>query len=134
LVAIEEAFDESLEYFEPAAWIKIGLEGCTEDHHIDDARDSLQDATDNFQTLLDICEGKCLVMWKMVLFNSPEEVIKHFFGEAIEIEESIIDEVFEKRIFDILDNINYDGFMENSVESFAVNLKNALLEVKEESK
>lgn len=130
LEQLVENFDESIEYYEPAAWLKIGLKGSTEDEELEDARSDLYSASDSFRILMDRAEEKCLTMWKVVLNSADHSVKEYFFGEDLSIEEDILEEVFEEYIFDVLDGMDYDGTIEQSADSFAKQLKAMLLYTK----
>jgi hypothetical protein len=129
LVEVDEAFDESLEYYEPAAWIKIGLKGDTENEEIEAARISLESAISSFRILMDRAEEKCITMWKVVFNCGDDKVINYFFDEVIHVEEGVLEKVFEDDMIELLDNMEYDGVIENSAQRFAAVLKERLLDL-----
>lgn len=130
LEQLVENLDESIEYYEPAAWLKIGLKGSTEDEELEDARADLDRASDSFRILMHRAEEKCLTMWKVVLNSTDNSVKEYFFVKDLSIENDILEEVFEEHIFDVLDGKDYDGIIEHSVDSFAKQLKIMLLQIK----
>lgn len=123
LYNLNEAFDESLEYYRPAGWLNLGLKGTTEDEDIDDAILSLNETVDYFKILMNKSEQKCIEMWKIVLLQPKDDVIKYFFGEVINIEMKKVKHVLEEQISEICDSMEYDGVIENSAENFAKVLK-----------
>jgi hypothetical protein len=133
LMALREEFDRSIERCEPSAWIKINMTGETEADDIEDARFNLEGAGESFHNLTCRAEQKCSALWKLVLSSSKEEVKKYFFGEFIEAEKDFTEELLEHNLFTLVNNIEYDGVMEHSVERFAEELKKLLLRDKEES-
>lgn len=130
LDSLVSAFDESIEYYEPAAWLKIGLMGDTGDEELEDARVDLDNAADSFRLLMDRAEEKCISMWRIVLTSENDEVKKYFFGDAITVDEELLEEVFENDFFEIIDSINYDGIIEHSASNFAKEFKKTLLQAK----
>lgn len=123
-------FDESIEYYEPAAWLKIGLKGDTEDEELEEARVDLDNACESFHILMERAEEKCITMWRIVL-SSPDEVVKkYFFDKALTVEEELLEEVLQNDIFELLNNMDYDGVIEHSAANFAKELEKRLLQVK----
>ena len=122
---VEEAFDESLEYFNPAAWINIGLKGTTNRKDFDKAIKSLRSTSDIFRELMDTTEEKCAEMWQIVFFSSPEAVKKHFFTEIDDYNQEKVNQALEI-IFENIFKIEYDGNIENSAYNFAKTLKEIL--------
>lgn len=134
LYNIDEAFDESLEYYRPAGWINLGLKGTTEDEDIDDAIASLNETLNSFEAIMKKAEQKCIEMWKIVLLKPKDEVLKYFFGEVINFDRKKVEYVLEEQLIEICDSMEYDGVIENSAENFAKILKECLVsESKEDS-
>jgi hypothetical protein len=79
LYEVDESFDESLEHYDTAAWINIGLKGSTERKDIDRALNSLSKTTSIFRELMDAAKEKCTAMWNIVLFSSPPSVQENFY-------------------------------------------------------
>ena len=127
LANLEENFDESLEIFNPAGWVNIGLKGSTNDDIIDDAISSLKHTTNLFGNIMDKSEEKCINVWRFILKNPIKKVHKCFFGKIVNYNEEVINNVLsEDYIFEVSVKINYDGIVENSVKGFAENLLKAL--------
>jgi len=127
LVNIDENFDESLEVFNPAAWVNIGLKGTTYSDIIDEAISSLRHTTNLFGDIMDESEKRCIEIWKFILKNPVEKVHKYFFDELVNYSDEIIDRALsEDYIFEIFAGINYDGIVENSAKMFSENLVKAL--------
>lgn len=123
LYNIDEAFDESLEYYRPAGWLNLGLKGTTEDEDIDDAIVSLNETVNCFEKLMNKAEQNCIEMWKIALLKPKDDVLKYFFGEVINVDIKRVEHVLEEQIAEICDSIEYDGVIENSAENFAKVLK-----------
>ena len=115
---IDEAFDESLENYNTAAWVKIGLKGATGNRKIDTAQICLQNAESYFLELLNDAEVKCADMWRIVLFDSSDSVKEHFFGKAANYDENNVEQALEE-VFKLTEEIEYNGDIETSAKSFA---------------
>jgi hypothetical protein len=122
---IDELFDESLEHFNTAGWINIGLKGTTGSKKIDSACSSLEKTAGLFHDLMMESEENCAEMWNVVLFGAADEVRQHFFGENINYPEEVIKTALE-RTFELSTEIEYGYVIEKSAESFVKALKNNL--------
>lgn len=116
---LSEAFDESMEFFYPDEWINIGLKGTMEDEDLSSAVESLSVTEDLFHILVDRAETKCIKLWKLVLLESSDDVIRHFFGETKHFDKETVENVLEDNLFEVLDEMEYDRVIENSVKNFA---------------
>jgi hypothetical protein len=58
---------------------------------------------------VDRAEDKCSPMWRIVLSSEVDSVKEHFFGEVIKADEQIVEDIFKNTVYEILDNVNYDG-------------------------
>jgi hypothetical protein len=125
LYEVDESFDESLEHYDTAAWINIGLKGSTERKDIDRALSSLRKTTSVFRELMDTSEEKCTAMWYIVFFSSSSNVREHFFGQLEDYNEATIKKALEKTIENIFE-IEYNGNVETSSRNFAMALKDNL--------
>jgi hypothetical protein len=120
---LSELFDESIEVFNPAAWMNLGREGTTNVNELDKAEKYLNKAQNAFFDLSNKSIKKCKEMWHIVFFKSPKEVMEHFFGEELIINENIFEDIFNDDTYEIIENIDYDGNVENSAMQFAKYLK-----------
>ncbi|WP_442601810.1 hypothetical protein [Paenibacillus sp. KN14-4R] len=119
---LNSQFDESIECFYPAGWIGISQEGTTNDDELDEARDTINDTEDALRVLMDRSEIKCIEIWEFIFTTDQKAVKLHFFGQDITCEINILRELLEDEIFEIIDEIDYDGNIENSTMGFARNL------------
>jgi|SRR5690554_6679814 len=120
LVNIDENFDKSLEVFNPAAWVNIGLKGTTYNDIIDEAISSLRNTSNLFSDIMDENEKRCIEIWKFILKNPVEKVHNYFFKKLVDYSDEIIDKTLsEDYIFEIFSGINYDGIVENSTKRFS---------------
>jgi len=117
---VNSQFDESIEYFYPSGWISISQEGTTNDDELDEAREAINCAEDSLRALLDRSEIKCKEIW------DQKAVKQHFFGQDITFEIEKLKEILDDHIFDIGNEIDYDGNIANSTMYFAKNLLNRI--------
>lgn len=129
LANLAELYDESVETFNPAAWMNLAREGTTNVNELDKAEKYLNKASDAFFTLSNKSLKKCKQMWHIVFFESPKEVIEHFFGEELIISKNIFEDIFKDDKYRIIDNIAYDGNIQNSAMQFAQSLKEYVIEI-----
>ncbi|MFW6030076.1 MAG: hypothetical protein ACOCRO_07455 [Halanaerobiales bacterium] len=122
LANVNESFDESLEYFYPAAWAKIGLEGSTNDNDLDEAMVCLRDTTEILGKLMDKAEDRCKNIWTYILFNDSEEVIEYFFKEDFSFNKDIVETVLEEKLFEVFLETDYTLSIEEVTKDFARNL------------
>ncbi|MGE5329893.1 MAG: hypothetical protein ACM3KR_10350 [Deltaproteobacteria bacterium] len=124
---ILENFDESLEYYNASAWLKLGLKGTTDNKLLDKSYKSLRKTEEVFYELMNYAEEKCLNMWNLVFFNAPKEVARHFFGKNIKYDEKVIKSVLDN-FSEIVTEINYKYNIEDSTKAFVRELKAKLKE------
>lgn len=117
-----ENFDESLEYFDTASWINIGLKGTANDKLSDLAYKSLDKTEGYFSKLLNQAEEKCVHMWRIVFFNSNAKVIKHFFGKSVRFDAEIIESIFED-FYEVVNETKYAYSIEANVKNFCKTLR-----------
>ncbi|MUT65956.1 hypothetical protein [Paenibacillus sp. NEAU-GSW1] len=87
---------------------------------------SINCAEDSLRALLDRSEIKCKEIWEFVFITDQNAVKQHFFGQDITFEIEKLKELLEDHIFDIGNEIDYDGNIENSTMQFAKNLLNRI--------
>lgn len=119
---INSLLDESIEYFYPAEWMSLSLEGTTNDDDINEAINAVDNAEDALAVLMDRAEEKCKRLWELILLSNLTDVKKHFFGEDITVDIKIVKELLEEHFFEICNEIKYDGNIENSTMKFAKGL------------
>ena len=118
LNSIEEALDETVEVFSPAAWANIGLKGSTNNKTLDMAIKNLRKTTDLLSELMESAEIKCREVWKIALNYPSDEVITYFFESNKRFDNVLIDKVLDN-LFEIFVTIVYDGVIETSAKNFA---------------
>ncbi len=123
---MEENFDESLEYFYPAAWAKIGLEGSTNDNDLDEALACLRDTTGVLGKLMDKAEDRCKNIWAYIFFNDLEEVREYFFKEDFSFNKDIVEAVLEEKLFEVFLETDYTLSIEEVTKDFARSLQERL--------
>jgi hypothetical protein len=125
LEEIAGEFDQSIEVFNPSAWMSMSLRGSTNDKDIDTALKRLTATANAFRKLMDKSEEKCVYMWKVVLINAPVSVREHFFGEDIQPNMELIEKALDENI-GFLTEFAYNGVVEHSAQQFATELKRYL--------
>jgi hypothetical protein len=125
---VDENIDETVEVFNPAAWMKMTLSGHTGDPIIDEALHYVEQAANALAALMDQAEENCRKCWHMVLLIGPAEVRREFFGQDISVDVETVEEVLNDNLFDIFSEMKYDGTVRTSVSEFALVLKRWLLD------
>ncbi len=119
---VNSDFDESLEVFHPASWANLTFRGSTNDDEIDKVIHFLNHAENSMGVLKDRAEERCKWIWAIILTSDIKEVKIHFFGKDVIFNQEDIQTIFEEDLFDICDEINYNGNVEHSASEFAKSL------------
>ncbi len=119
---IEEDFDESLEYYYPAAWTNMGLENSTNDEVLDEAVLCIRDASEIFYKLMDRAEERCKKIWYYILLNAPEQVKEYFFGDVLSFKKELVEDVLKEELFEIFLQTDYMLSIEEVAKDFAQKL------------
>jgi hypothetical protein len=123
LTNIEEQFDESIEYYDTATWINMGLSPENADELAFETTGLLRATTDSFYTLMERGERNCAVILKAIL-SATANAQKAVWGKSYSIPEGTLDDEI-KALFEGLDEVETHYNMEKNRDEFL-----ALMEAK----
>lgn len=95
---VSENFDESLEYYDTATWINMGLDANKADNLAIETIRSINTAADHFRELNDRAQKNCTVILKAILAApsaTQQEVLGATYDVAPEESDEKIDSLFD---------------------------------------
>lgn len=120
---LDSDFDEALETYYPEEWFKQSL-GEERSAPIADAVACISAADEALSVLADKAQENCVAMWQIVFQSAPPTVRAHFFGEKT-FDEDILETLFSNHIWEVVNNMDYNGVIHHSIQSFCTQLVRA---------
>ena len=116
-----ESYDESLEYYDTASWINLGLAPDKVDDLAYDGVSALDEALRTFESITERAKEKCILIITAIL-STPPATQEAVLGRAYKIDPDEMDEKIEA-LLDALDETEYHYPMEENRDALLALMK-----------